>query len=64
MANQYTLNPEGLTSEEWINAATYGVQGDLGVTRRRLLKAWREGEDPTEWCAYFQNKQREEAKNK
>jgi hypothetical protein len=50
------VNAEGLTREEWMDAAgvrepQIGVSRGLKVWRRyrRAVRAWRDGEDPTEW---------------
>lgn len=62
MANQYTVNDYGMTCGEWINAATFGAstywpeqRARLEATSTRTLrKAWREGECPCDWAAFFQ----------
>lgn len=42
-------NREGLTFEEWINAAR---KGDLSAEeKKKFLPAWKKGEDPTEHAA-------------
>ena len=61
MANQYTVNEYGMTSGEWMNTAHFGAStfNDeqrarvASVSRRKLLKAWRAGECPCDWAAYF-----------
>lgn len=49
-------NKEGLTEVEWYDAAcigqTYGSKHYLD--KNIVRKAWRAGEDPTEWAADFQ----------
>ena len=40
------LNSEGLTWGEWLAASRPRSSADLG----ELRKAWRRGEDPTEWA--------------
>jgi hypothetical protein len=52
-----TLNPEGLTFEEWVCAAGQAVidqdrvlsYAEAGRCLRGERRAWRQGEDPTEY---------------
>lgn len=48
-------NREGLTYDRWYAAATYGVPKGRTPSKNdsTLLRAWRAGEDPTEWAASF-----------
>ena len=50
MANA-TTNREGLTLQEWLAAANLGEKTYTLEEERKQRKAWRDGEDPTEWAA-------------
>lgn len=52
-------NREGLTYAEWLAAATLG--GKFSEDDRHR-KAWREGEDPTEWAAWAEKQEHAESK--
>lgn len=43
-------NREGLTWNEWLQAATW-FSSNPGRASRGMRRAWFEGEDPTEWAA-------------
>lgn len=46
-------NKEGLTFDEWLAAARFGRDSSANglVLFRQIQRAWRRGEDPTEWAA-------------
>jgi hypothetical protein len=51
------INYEGLTFGEWTRAACAFRSSPLSTDELvQLEKAWRDGEDPTEWAAYFERK--------
>ena len=53
--NQYTVNENGLTYAQWYAAATLGANRPVPAYRnRRMRAAWRNGECPCDWAAYFQ----------
>lgn len=54
-----TTNPEGLTLGEWMQAVCAFRPFDPD-DYAKLKRAWRAGEDPTEWAAHYSNKAREE----
>jgi hypothetical protein len=56
-------NENGLTLEQWREAATQGAKwdreavayyGSIRITLLALETAWEAGEDPTEWAAAFE----------
>lgn len=49
------VNREGLTWKEWHRAAVHACHHSQVKTSEKTLRAaYRNGEDPTEWCAHFQ----------
>lgn len=47
-------NKEGLTWREWYNAARpRGIAIIGAATTHKMRKAWKEGQDPSEWRASF-----------
>lgn len=49
-------NKEGLTFEEWLNAArvpTGGASLGTAMSNQKLIRAWKAGEDPTEYRAGY-----------
>lgn len=51
------VNEYGLTWADWFYAATLGgkhTQQAQAQPNGKLRQAWKDGEDPTEWCEHFE----------